>query len=224
MSKVFEVKAKRRDKVGKSSSRKARAEGWVPAELYGFDIQENHHLLLPKREVEPLLRGDSWSTQVLSITVEGEGEPLMALIKEVQRHPLTGELLHLDLYHLVRGHVVTVEVPVHLVGKDVCPGLKLGGVLEHFLHEIEVECDPRLIPDEIKVDISKLEIDDVVYVKDLQLPEGVKATEDPDAVVLVIAAPRVEEEAAPAAAAVSAAEVPTVAEQKREARASKEEE
>jgi len=128
-----------------------------------------------------------------------DGKEYDVLVKDIQIDPLTDEVIHVDLLELERGKAITVEVPIVLVGKEVCKGVKMGGILEQHLWSIEVECLPRNIPDVIEVDISELELGDSLHVEDLKLPEGIKVLEDPETTVVVIAEPveEVVEEAAP---------------------------
>jgi large subunit ribosomal protein L25 len=121
------------------------------------------------------------------------GEEEMCIIREVQRNPLTGKLVHVDFMRLLKGRKVTVNVPVRVHGKETCPGIKEGGVLEN-LHEIEVETLPMTIPEFIDVDISNLALGDMIHVKDLDLGEGLSLLADPEEVVAIVAVPKVVEE------------------------------
>jgi large subunit ribosomal protein L25 len=189
-----------RSTTGKGAVRKLRAAGRVPAILYGQG-KESVPLVIDPRALERVLKAGGANT-LLDLTVEGRpelGSPV-ALVKELQRHPLRGTILHADLYQVDLTKTVEVEVPVHLVGKP--RGLDFGGILEHSLREITLECLPRSIPSAIEVDVSNLEIGDVVHVRDLLLPEGVSLVSDPDLGVAHVALPAVEE--TPAAAAEGA--------------------
>jgi large subunit ribosomal protein L25 len=143
---------------------------------------------------------------LLDLSVEGRpelGSPV-ALVKELQRHPIRGTIMHADLYQVDLTRTVEVEVPVHLIGK--AKGIDFGGILEHSLREIALECLPRSIPASIEVDISNMEIGDVIHVRDLVLPPGVSLMSDPDLGVVHVALPAAEEEAPVVAAAEAAAD------------------
>ncbi|RIL06681.1 MAG: 50S ribosomal protein L25 [Proteobacteria bacterium] len=191
-----------REATGKSAVRKLRAAGRIPAILYGQG-KTSVALALDPRALERVLKAGGANT-LLDLTVEGRadlGSPV-ALVKELQRDPLRGTLLHADLYQVDLTKTVEVAVPVHLVGKP--RGLDFGGILEHTLREITLECLPRSIPESIDVDVAPLEVGDVLHVRDLALPQGVSLVTDPDLGVVAVSLPAVEE-AAPAAAAEAGA-------------------
>jgi large subunit ribosomal protein L25 len=153
------------------------------------------------RALDRILRASGANT-LLDLTIEGHPElkDTVALVKDLQRDPLRGAILHADLYAVDLTRTVTVDVPVHLVGK--ARGLDFGGILEHTLREVALECLPRSIPEAIEVDVSALEVGDVVHVRELALPEGVTLVTDGDLGVVHIALPQAE--AAPAEAAAAA--------------------
>jgi len=192
-----------RASTGKGVARKLRAAGRIPAVLYGQG-KESVPLTIDPRALEKVLRSGGANT-LLDLTVEGRpelGSPV-ALVKELQRHPIRGTIVHADLYQVDLTRTVEVEVPVHLVGK--AKGLDFGGILEHSLREIALECLPRSIPAAIEVDISNMEVGDVIHVRDLVLPTGVSLVTDPDLGVVHVALPAAEETPAVAAAEGAAA-------------------
>lgn len=193
-----------REGTGKGVARKLRAAGRVPAILYGQG-KASLPLSIDPRALDRVLRAGGANT-LLDLTVQGRsdlGTPV-ALVKELQRDPLRGSILHADLYQVDLTKTVEVEVPIHLLGKP--KGIDFGGLLEHTLREVALECLPRSIPAAIEVDVSNLEIGDVVHVRDLVLPEGVTLVSDPDLGVAQVALPQAEE--APAEAAVAAEGAP----------------
>ena len=200
--------------TGKGSARKLRAVGRIPAVLYGRG-RDSLPLSLDPRALDRILRASGANT-LLDLTVEGHPElkDTVALVKELQRHPLRGTIVHADLYAVDLTRAVTVDVPVHLVGKP--RGLDFGGILEHTLREIALECLPRAIPEAIEVEISHLEVGDVIHVRELQLPEGVTLITDGDLGVVHVALPQAEptpeETAAAAVPAEGAAAAPAAAE------------
>jgi large subunit ribosomal protein L25 len=195
--------------TGKGAVRKLRAAGRIPAILYGQG-RESVPLTIDPRALEKVLRAGG-ANALLDLTVEGRpelGSPV-ALVKELQRHPIRGTIVHADLYQVDLTRTVEVEVPVHLIGK--AKGLDFGGILEHSLREIALECLPRSIPASIEVDVSNMEIGDVIHVRDLVLPPGVSLMSDPDLGVVHVALPAAEEEAPVVAAAEGAAAAPAAA-------------
>ena len=197
-----------RASTGKGAARKLRAAGRIPAVLYGQG-KGSVPLTIDPRALEKVLRSGGANT-LLDITVEGRpelGSPV-ALVKELQRHPIRGTIVHADLYQVDLTRTVEVEVPVHLVGK--AKGLDFGGILEHSLREIALECLPRSIPAAIEVDISNMELGDVIHVRDLVLPAGVSLLTDPDLGVVHVALPAAEE--TPAVAAAEGAAAPATGE------------
>ncbi len=194
--KVSELKASVRDRVGKGESKKLRRKGLIPAILYGGSVG-SLPIVLERGEVIRKISERDLEHTVYSLKLDGKEYDV--LVKDIQIDPLTDEVIHVDLLELERGKAITVEVPIVLVGKEVCKGVKMGGILEQHLWSIEVECLPRNIPDVIEVDISELELGDSLHVEDLKLPEGIKVLEDPETTVVVIAEPveEVVEEAAP---------------------------
>lgn len=194
-----------REAVGKGANRKLRVAGKAPAVLYGRG-RNSLPLAIDPRALDKILRA-SGSNTLLDLTVEGHAElkESVALVRELQRHPLRGDIVHVDFYEVDLSRAVTVDVPVHLVGK--ARGLEFGGILEHTLREVSLECLPRSIPEFIEVDISAMEVGDVVHVRELALPEGVSLLTDGDLGVVHIALPQAEAAPteAPAAEAAGAA-------------------
>lgn len=186
--------------LGKGVARKLRAAGRIPAVLYGRG-RDSLPLAVDPRALDRILRA-SGANALLDLTVEGRPElgDTVALVKDLQRDPLRGVILHADFYAVDLTRTVTVDVPVHLTGKP--RGLDFGGILEHTLREIALECLPRAIPEAIEVDVTALEVGDVIHVRDLALPEGVTLVTDADLGVVHVALPQAE--AAPAEAAAAA--------------------
>ncbi len=188
-----------REGIGKGANRKLRAAGRAPAVLYGR-ARDSLPLAVDPRALDKILRASGVNT-LLDLTVEGHAElkASVALVRELQRHPLRGDILHVDFYEVDLERAVTVDVPIHVLGK--ARGLEFGGILEHTLREISLECLPRSIPETIEVDISAMEVGDVIHVRELVLPEGVSLVTDADLAVVHIALPQAEEEPTVAAAA-----------------------
>jgi len=181
-----------RESRGKGAARKLRAARKIPAELYGHN-QANFSLTLDPGALDTLLHTSQAGINTL-IDLEGASEVAgkVVLIKELQRHPVRGTMVHVDLYELnLREHIV-VSVPVHLTGTP--HGVTMGGLMDHALREIELDCLPRAIPDEIVIDVSGLDVGDSIHVSDLVLPEGTELRTDSELSVVSVSAPAAEEE------------------------------
>jgi large subunit ribosomal protein L25 len=193
---IVVLKSARRDDVGKGVARRLRMAGSVPAVYYGRG-ETPLSLAVQTKELESILHGASGSNVIVDLKVDGEAAAdRKALLREVQRHPVKGSILHVDLQHISLSEKITVEVPVVLVGTPI--GVKDGGgILEHLLREVEVECLPTDIPASISVDVSHLNIGDSVHVGDLKAEKAVVRTEAERAVATVVP-PTILEEVKPA--------------------------
>jgi large subunit ribosomal protein L25 len=190
--KEFKVQAKQRIGRGKNDARRTRREGMIPVIVYGGGA-ETVAAVAPLRDLAAILRSESGRNTIFTIDVEGLG------ISEVMFHdrqidPIRGRLIHADLTRLVKGQKIEVTVPLHLVGEPF--GVKeKQGVLEQIIREIEIRCEPRNIPDVINVDVSHLDVHDLLHVSDLKVGEGVELLQDPDMVIATVGI--VKEEVAP---------------------------
>jgi len=200
--KQLEVVGYVRKKKGKNNAKKLRKNKMIPAIVYGGKLRM---LKLPESEVEHLYnyRDEAF---IARINLKDENITLPVVVKEFQIHPVTNKVIHIDFVELVKGKKLTLNVPIHLTGTSV--GVKKGGILEHHIWELEIECDPDHIPEHIEVDITNLDIHDTLYAGDIKSPEGVKILTHPEEPVLTVVPPAkfeeevteeaVEEEAAPA--------------------------
>ncbi|MFH1046371.1 MAG: 50S ribosomal protein L25 [Candidatus Omnitrophota bacterium] len=194
----IKLKAQLREEIGKQAVRKLRNKGLVPAVVYRGAKAE--HLTISAKDFQHVIHTKAGENVIIHLDIEGgkpEAKSKKALrptiIKEIQYHPVKGNILHVDLNEISLTEVITVKVPV--VTKGEAKGVKEGGVLEHVLWEVEVECLPTQIPENISVDVTELQIGDTIMLKGLRAPEGVKLLGDPDAAVLAVAAPYVEKPA-----------------------------
>jgi large subunit ribosomal protein L25 len=191
-----------RSESGKGAARALRRAGSVPAVIYGHK-REPMSLAVPTRELERLLERVSAETTVVELSIDGKVS--RTLIREIQKHPFKKQLVHVDFQELVAGEMITVNVPLVIVGVSV--GVRsFQGILDQTMRELEVEVDPSAIPNHIDVDVSALNIGDSIHVSDLKVPAGVKVLTDADATVVVVAAPKVNATDAAADAAAAAAE------------------
>ncbi len=188
----MELTVEKRDLKHKAQS--FRKKGMLPAVIYGRS-QESTPIVVDRKVFEKLFRTAGESTV---ITLKGLGVDRDALIHEVSFHPVSGAALHADFYAIQKGQTVTVSVPLEFEG--VSPAVKdLGGTLVKVMHEIEIECEPKDLPQHIVVDISKLKtLEDKIEVKDLKLPANAKLSVDlEEAVALITLTEEEPEESAP---------------------------
>jgi len=211
--KEYKVQAKQREGRGKNDARRARRDGMVPITVYGGG-SETLAAVAPLRDLAAILRSESGRNTIFTIDVEGVG------VSEVMFHdrqidPIRGRLIHADLTRLVKGQKIEVTVPLHLVGEPV--GVKeKQGVLEQIIREIEIRCEPRMIPDAINVDVSNLDVHDVLHVSDLKVDEGVELLQDADVVIATVGIVKEEAEAAPAIEGEEPAEPEVIGKGKKE--------
>jgi len=213
MAKAIQLKATPRRGTGTVESKKSRASGLVPAVVYGRHLEKPQNLQLDARELRTALGKTAGEHVLVDLEIVG-GAKTLALIQDVQHHPLKRDILHVDFHALREDEKMHTTVPVICFGE--ASGVKnSGGVLEQLLRSIEVECLPRDLPESIVIDVSKLEIGDAIHIRDLQLPEGVVSRGAPDNSVVHCAAPKVEEVVAPVAAEGAAATEPEVIKEKK---------
>lgn len=188
MTTTATLKAEPREAIGKGAARKMRQDGQVPAVVYGRDA-DTLHLKLNTHDADHLFRHISVDNTIVELSLEGEKEPIQTLVREIQTHPWKGHILHVDFYRIQAGVEVDVEVPVHLMGTPV--GVKMeGGVLEQALHDLPLRCIPSKIPEVIEVDVTGMEVNDVLHVSDLEFEEGVEVTISLDRTICSVSIPR----------------------------------
>jgi large subunit ribosomal protein L25 len=199
--------------TGKGACRKLRAKGVAPAVFYGPEFKENIAGAVDLREISRVANAPNRETNMIDLELP-DGRVEMTLLREVQRHALTRNILHVDFYQLVKDRKVKVAVPVRLLNKDASPGVKMGGVLEQPLRDIEMMVFPGEIPAEIVIDAAKMRLGDEMFVRELRMPESAELVTPADSVVVMIARPRSVSEAAEPAGE-SPAEVEVVGKGKR---------
>lgn len=189
------LKVKLRDKIGKGYARKLRREGGLPAILYGPHLKISLPLEIEQEDLRKFTSHLSKGETVITLDIinEKKNKEREVIVKDVQRNWLKGGLQHIDFYEITRGEEVSTAVPFSFIGK--AKGEKLGGVVEHLLREVKIECLPMNIPLNIEVDVSSLDIGDFVNIKDLAIPSGVKIVNNPEERVVTVLHPiKVEEE------------------------------
>lgn len=199
MSKRLGIKAKVRSEIGGRRPRRIRASGRVPAILYGSGTAQA--LELNGREIAEALHGSSSESVLVDLMVETEGGTTtkkMALIREVQHDPLRDTIEHVDFHQVEENKKLRVEVPVHEIGEAV--GVRTGGgILDHALRALRVECLPKDLPERIDVDVSALEVGQAIHVGEVKLPAGVTILNAKELPVFMVLLPTVEEEVKPGA-------------------------
>ena len=185
----YKLAAENRSEAGKGAARRLRASGRVPAVLYGHGAKPEH-LSVDARQFGQDLRTDAGVNVLIELEI-GRTRHL-ALAKEIQRHPVRGDFIHVDFIQVRRGEKVHVEVPVRLVGE--APGVREGGIADQDLYQLNVEAEVTAVPEAVEADVSGLGIGDVLRVGDLKAPEGAVILDDPEASVVSVVAPTVEPE------------------------------
>ena len=198
----LKLKAEVRDGRGKGAARKIRAAGRVPAVVYGHGA-DPLHVTIDARELFHLLHTDAGMNVLVDLRVDHDS--FLAMPREVQRNYLRGQFLHVDFLRIARDEKVTVEVPIHLVGES--HGVKEGGVVEHHLWTLQIECFPQDVPAAIEADITRLGLNESLKVDDLQFPTLLTVLTPRDETIVSVVPPqilRLEEEEAEAAEAAEA--------------------
>lgn len=168
--------------------RALRRQGLIPANLYGHKGTESDLLVVNAKAAEQLLKQASLNNTLIDVAVPELSWQGKALIREVQTHPWKPFVYHLSFF-AVKGHGdLAAVVPINLVGN--AQGVKQGGILEQVITEIQVKCPPEQIPESIDVDISHMDTGETLHIRDLILPEGIEAEDDPERTILTIVPPR----------------------------------
>jgi len=198
------LEAKRRTKTGKEIAKKLRKEGFIPAVLYGPG-DEPLPLQIESGSLNSILRSGSGENVIITLNISPDAsaggerdERKNVLIREIQHDPVLGNILHVDFQHILLTKKISIRVPVHLVGIPV--GVqKDGGILQHVLRELEIECLPADIPEKVELDVSALMIGDSIHVRDIKL-DKVEILSDPESSITTVVPPTVfKEEVVPAA-------------------------
>ena len=193
-----------RNTKSKSEIKKLRSEGFVPGVLYG-DIKDNIKLSIKKNSLDKYLKSGNFMSKVIEIKVEGKDYKVLP--RSIEFNKLTNQPIHIDFQTLSAGTKVVVWIPVKFINDNICPGLKLGGVLNIVRRKVELSCPADQIPSELIVDLAEKQINESIHISAVKLPDNVKPTiTDRDFTIATVAAPTVVKEPEPAAAAESAAE------------------
>ncbi|MDB6028112.1 MAG: ribosomal protein [Verrucomicrobiales bacterium] len=204
-----------RSVVKRTGVKKLRSAGRVPAVIYGGQTKPQN-LEIGVKDLENVVHHSASENVLLDLAVNGASH--LALIKEIQHNPLTGEMLHVDLHAVSANEKVTISVPVEPTGEAV--GVKTGGgVLEHVVFKLKIRATPKDLPEVIYVDVAALEIGKSIHLSEITLPPGVEALGKKNILVFTVAAPVTEAQEAAAEAAAGPAEVEMIKEKKEDGEA-----
>jgi large subunit ribosomal protein L25 len=222
MAEEFDLIAEFRDDIGKGASRRLRHEGKVPAILYGGG-RPPRNLAFDHNRVLQQLENESFYSSVLNVKV-GENEQSV-ILKDLQRHPARRQILHMDLQRILEDEEIRMNVPIHFLNEEKAPGVtEEGGKVARLISDVEVVCLPRNLPEYLEIDIGDLDLDEMRYISDIPLPEGVEIpllaqgeeANQPIVSIHIIREEIIEEEEEGLEAAVGADEVPVAGEEGEE--------
>jgi large subunit ribosomal protein L25 len=218
MKESFVVSAEVRADQGKGASRRLRHAGQVPAIVYGGKGQADA-ITISLNEISKHLKIEAFFSHILTLNVAGKEQQVV--LKDLQRHPVTNNAMHVDFLRVLADVAIRMQVPLHFKGAEVAPGIKTGGgIVEHHMIHVEVECLPKNLPEFIEVDLSALNVNEAVHLSQLTLPADVVIVElkhGNDKSVAAIHLPRAAVEETVVATEAVSAEVPASAQKAPEA-------
>lgn len=174
MSNEFTLDAETRSDKGKGASRRLRRAGKVPAIVYGGE-GEAQPITLDQNQVTHRLENEAFYSHILTLNVDGK--PQEAILRDLQRHPIKPAILHMDFNRISQDRVIHVRVPLHFLNEDKCVGVKQeGGVISKVQTEVEVACLPKDLPEFINIDIQDMRIGQAIHLSEISMPEGVQIT------------------------------------------------
>lgn len=181
---------KREDKeLGNNASRRLRREKYIPGVLYGL-AKEPLTLKVDAKQFSQIIKGKGTANLIFDLSVNGSKKKESVILKDIQRHPITRDFLHLDFLRIEMAKEVETQVPIHILNDDIAIGVKEeGGVMQHSLRELHIACLPKDIPESIDYDIRDLAIGDSVKVSDLEVGADIRIISDPNEVIVSIIHP-----------------------------------
>ncbi len=186
------LQAEKRDVKGTTASKRLRREGTVPAIVYGSK-QDNYAIQVDEKEFFDILRRQASASFLVNLEIAGAKEKhKLAFVQDIQKNALSGKLIHVDFRAVSEKENIHAVIPISLEGEAA--GVKEGGLLEHLLHSLEIECLPADLPERVTCNVEDLDIGDSVRVGDIVFPEGVTPKMDAEVLVALVAKQRVEEE------------------------------
>lgn len=197
MSQTFQLNATQRDAKGRSANRALRANNQIPAIVYGAH-KDPQAITLDGVDVLKATKNETFYTRILTLSVDNKPEKVV--VKHVERHPFKAKIHHMDFMRVSAKEKITMNIPIHFEGAEEAPGVREGGVVSHLMSEIEIRCLPDALPEAITVDLSRLELNHSLHLKEVKVPAGVEiialahGDETHDLPVASIHLPRQEEE------------------------------
>ncbi len=204
------LKAQKRVELKKSISKSLRKKGIIPGIFYGRN-RENIPIAISEHSLKPAIFTSEF--HIINLEIEGENQKYSCILKDVQFEPLKNNPIHFDLFELQEGEKITLEINVVL--KGLAAGVKDGGVIQHSLHKLEIQCLPQAIPPNIEIDISNLGIGDSIKVSDIKI-EGVDILNEENATIVSVVPPAVEKAPEEAAEEEEVKEPEVIAKGKKE--------
>jgi large subunit ribosomal protein L25 len=186
-----DLKAIKRENTSSGSNNKLRAEGLIPAILYGGQ-NPNQNISIEKKSIKNIINSDTFLSKVLELNIDGKKEKVIP--RDVAFHVVSEEPIHIDFMRIVAGKKIILEIPVKFINHPDSPGLKRGGVLNIVRRKVELKCPGENIPDDITVDLSGTDIGTSIKISSVKLSENVVPTIDRDFVIATVAAPTVMKE------------------------------
>jgi large subunit ribosomal protein L25 len=187
MAEGYVLKASVRDRVGKGAARALRREGLVPAVIYG-DKKPALPIAVPMKETTIALHRGGFMTHLGTIEVDGQSHQVIA--KDYQLDPVRDDLIHVDFLRVAKGASLTVDIPVHFLNEEKCPGIRAGGVLNIVRHTVEMTVPADAIPDSLVIDLATAKVGDSIHISAVTIPAGCAPTiTDRDFTIATIAAP-----------------------------------
>lgn len=212
-NKKFEVEATPRKDIGKGASRRLRHEEKVPGVIYGGG-KPPVSLTLEHNKIYRSLEDEAFYSHILTLKLGSESERV--ILKDLQRHPYKKRISHLDFQRVRADEKLHMHVPLHFTGAEKAPGVKEGAIFSHIMTDVEISCLPDDLPEYLEVNVSEMQVNQILHLSDISLPKGVEIAslkEGNDKPIVSLHIPRVEEEpvAAEAAEAPAPSEVPAMA-------------
>lgn len=170
MSEKIILNASTRVDVGKGASRRLRKQSIVPGILYG-EGKDPVKLSFEFKDIKKLIDKDAFYSQVSTLKIDGKD--YQAILKDMQRNPVTDSPIHLDFMNIDDTHMITTRIPLHFINQDICAGVKVGGAIVHSKTDIEVKCFPHDLPEYIEIDMATVALNQHIHLADISLPAGV---------------------------------------------------
>lgn len=189
MAKKHQLEATHRNRSGSGALKQMRREGLVPAVIYGAGT-ENENVKVDAKVFSDLLHHSASESILVNLDIQGTKR--LALIQDVQHNSLTNEIVHVDFLAVNENELITAVIPVEAIG--IAAGVKAGGILDVQLHDLEIQCLPKDLPEIIEVDVTALKLGEALHLGDVPFPEGVKPTLNADVVLAIVSEPRVKED------------------------------